>query len=478
MGIIASKGFQNFASKIERDLENRYPNIMGRIENVSIGRNKDPSSGSGGGFKLGAPMMKAGVFMNADSFQRRSYYANPQIEAVRIESPAPVVKYIKDSIASGKTEEQVKKELQTMMYFDSKAGQYVIVPTVNGLPGATADSLLGGTAIPYWNIGFLNRIFKQPFSRSYAKNLVSVEGFNNPWADAVAVFKESFEGFGRISNVARGNFEQNNSNPVSNEMGQIMTDIVNLAVDYESSIEEQMRANGQVGNFLSPIAFGDRERYANMVLERMHDALILFGNAEAGVDGLLDVATGGVVAYTGTPFNDIVVDPAETTKGSKIVEALNEIIQEFLRENLYMPREIRINVSTYVMKAMTATTYSQGFNPSSPMEVIKGRFDSQNSIGGGLQSCSWTMVADPMLDPNTPFNPNNHDLFVITVPSVSSALEDQQGLVIAPEVLKQFIVPPLYQRGGMLYTMYKRVGGIIAPVENTVRVYSGVGYAP
>jgi hypothetical protein len=476
MGITASKGFQSFASKIERDLENRFPNILGRIEGISIGRNKDPSVGTNGGFKLGPSLAKAGVFMNTDSYSPRNYYANPQIPAMRIESPAPVMKYIKDSIASGKTEEQVKKEIQTMMYFDSKAGQYVMVPTVNGLPGATADSLLGGTAIPYWNIGFLNKIFKQPFAPSFAKNLVSVEGFNNPWADAVAVFKESFEGFGRISNVARGNFEMNNSNPVSNEMGQIMTDVINLAVDYESSIEEQMRATGQVGNFLSPVAFGDRERYANMILERMHDALILFGNAETGTEGLLDVATGGVVNYTGTPFNTIVNNPAETTKGSKIVEALNGIIQEFLRENLYMPREIRINVSTYVMKAMTSTTYSQGYNPASPMEIIKGRFDSQNSLGGGVQSCSWTMVADPMLDPNTPFNPNNYDLFVITVPSVSSALEDQHGLVIAPEVLKQFIVPPMYQRGGMLYTMYKRVGGIIAPVENTVRVYSGVGY--
>jgi hypothetical protein len=361
------------------------------------------------------------------------------------------------------------------MHFDSKAGQYVITPTINGVPGATADSLLSGTAIPFWNIGYLTKIFKQPFTQSFAKNLVSVEGFGNPWCDAVAVFKESFEGFGRISNVARGTVEQNNSNPVSNEMGQIMTDIVNLAVDYESSIEEQMRAGGQVGNFLTPYAMGDREKYANMVLERMHDALILFGNAETGTDGLLDVATGGVVAYTGTPFDEIVSSAIETTKGSKIVEALNGIVNEFLRENLYMPTEIRINVSTYVMKALTATTYSQGYNPDSPMQVIQGRFDAQNSIGGGLQSCKWTLVADPMLDPLTPFNPNAYDLFVITVPSVRSALEDQHGLVISPEVLKQFIIPPLYQRGGLLYTMYKRVGGIIAPVANTVRVYSGVG---
>ena len=473
--INASQGFQNFAKKMENDLEKRFPNILGSIENVSIGRNKDSSVGNSGSFKMGPLMQKSGVYMNCDS-RVAPYTANMLRPAIHIESPEPVLRYIQDSIASGKKEADVKKEINSFMHFDAKRGQYVITPTIKGVPGATADSLLAGTSIPYWNIGFMHKIFKQPFATSFAKNLVSIEGFGNPWCDAVAVFKESFEGFGRISNVARGTVEQNNSNPVTNETGQIMTDIINMAIDYESSIEENMRASGQPGNFLTPAVMGDRERYANMVLERMHDALILFGNAETGTQGLLDVATGGVVAYTGTPFNDIVEDPVETTKGSKIVDALNAIIHEFLRENLYMPTEIKINVSTYVMKALTSTTYSQQYNPDSPMQVLKGRFDSAQSIGGGLQSCSWTMVADPMLDPNTPFNPNPYDLFIITVPSVRSALEDQHGLVISPEVLKQFIIPPLYQRGGLLYTMYKRVGGIIAPVENTVRVYSGVGW--
>lgn len=460
---------------METDLDRRYPNIMGNIEGVSIGRNKDTSVGNTGSFKFGPLLKRSGIFMNADS-KVMPYVANELKSAIRIDSPPQVLKYIKDSVDAGKKEEDIKKELNTYMHFDAKSGQYVITPSVKGLSGANTDSLIGGTAIPYWNIGFLQKVFKQPFAPSFAKNLVSVEGFGNPWCDAVAVFKASFEGFGRLSNVARGTIEQNNSNPVSSENGLIMTDVVNMAVDFESSIEEQMRGQGQIGNFLSPMAIGDRERYANMVLERMHDALIIFGNAETGTQGLLDVASGGVIPYTGTPFNDI-VEGVSATKGSEITEAMNALIQEFLRENLYMPREIRINVSTYVMKALTATTYSQGFNPSSPMEVIKGRFDAANSIGGGVQSCSYTLVADPMLDPNTPFNPNGHDLFIITVPSVSSALEDQHGLVISPEVLKQYIVPPLYQRGGLLYTMYKRVGGIIAPVANTVKVYAGVGFS-
>lgn len=472
--VIASKPFEHFAKKVERDLEQRFPNILRSIESIAIGRNKDPSTGTLGTFKFGPAVRSSGIFLSYDS-KVRPYVANAiNNDVVEYVTPPQVASFIQDSLAAGKKEEDIKKQINTYMYYDKSKGKYIIVPTIDSVPGATIDAILPGTAIPYWNIGFLNKVFKQPFAPSYAKNLVSVEGFGNPWADVIAVFTEAFEGFGRISNIARGTVEANSSNPVTNEMGQIVEDVVNIAVDYETNIEEQMRARNQVGNFLTGIAMADREKYAYMVLERIWDALIIFGNQEAGFNGLLNVATGGIVNYTGTPF-DTIVNGTSTTKGSDIVEALNQIISNFLQENKYMPSEIRINVSTYVMKALTATVYSKEFNPSSPVEVISGRFNAQNGLNGGVQSCSWKLVADPMLDPNTVFNPNPYDLMIITVPSVRSALEDQQGLVIAPEILRSFIVPPLYQRGGLLYTMYKRVAGIIAPVENTVKVIAGVG---
>ena len=227
-------------------------------------------------------------------------------------------------------------------------------------------------------------MFKQPYAKSHAKHLVSVEGFGNPWADVLSVFKEEFEGFGRLSNVAKGSVETNNSDPVTNAMGLISTDVVNIAVDYETGIEEKLRA-GQPGNFLGGMAMIDREKYGNMVLERAHDALIIFGNAETGTEGLLDV--GGVTTYAGTPLNDIVTSATITNKGAQIVAAFNNVVHGFLRDNLYMPSKIKISCSTYVMQAMLATTYSDTYNPDSPMQTIKGRFDAKNSVGGGAQSC-------------------------------------------------------------------------------------------
>ena len=76
-----------------------------------------------------------------------------------------------------------------------------------------------------------------------------------------------------------------------------------------------------------------------------------------------------------------------------------------------------------------------------------------------------------------PFNPNPYDYMFITVPTIEDAMGTQDSLVIHPELLKSYVVPALWQRTGVLYTMYKRIGGVIAPVEGTVKVITGFGYA-
>lgn len=471
--ITAPKAFSTFASKIEADLSRRFGAMDSVVQNISIGRNKDSVVGNLGTFKFSPSMLVPHAIYAACDSKIRSYYANEIVPGVRVESSPEYQNFVASRLAEGKTKDSIANMTQAYMTFDAKSKQLVIMPIVKGVN----DSLLTSSELPYWNIGFLNKVFKQPFATSYAKNLVSVEGFGNAWADVVAVFKESFEGFGRISNVARGSVQTNNSSPVTNKIGTIMSDIVNIAVDYESSIEEMMRAQGQPGNFLSGVAMADREKYAMMVLERIHDALIYFGNDEANVDGLLDLATGGVQNYAGTPLNDIVESAVITTKGAQIVQAFNRILHDFLQANAYMPTEVKINCSTYVYKAMASTNYSDAYNPDSPIKTLNGTFKPMGELDGGAKGCKYTLTADPMLDPNTPFNPLDSDLMVITIPSVGSSLEDQTGLVISPEVLKSFIVPPVYQRSGLLYTMYKRVGGIIAPVQNTIQVWRGFGYA-
>ena len=142
-----------------------------------------------------------------------------------------------------------------------------------------------------------------------------------------------------------------------------------------------------------------------------------------------------------------------------------------------MARELKINVSEYVFQALTQTVYSDQYNPASPLQVLQGNFKGQNALDGGLVQCKYTIVSDTMCNPNTPFNPSNYDMCFMTVPKINDALTgEQDSLVIHPELLKSYMVPALWQRTGLLYTMYKRIGGIIAPIEGTVKVVQGLGY--
>lgn len=474
---------KKFKTACENDILNRFPTIAQHISAINIDKNH-----------ISADVRGAGLYIQKDS-QVCSKEALPKgavpMEAIRVQVLPETKKFIDeqmDSLVQGgmkeaEAHEKVQAQLDSYLGYDAKTGQYVITARPHEAVVrdqiANKDSLLEQTSIPMWNIGWLTKIIKQPFATSHAKNLVSVESFNNPWADVIGLFKESFEGYGKLSNVARGNFKQNNSNPVSNEASQIVDEVFNISVDYESDVMEDIKAK-QAGNFVTGQIKADREKYARMVLDRMQDALIYFGSDEAGIDGLADVAT--VEVYQGTPLYDLFTSGTSTTRGSDIVRAMNKVIGDFLRENHYMAREVQINCSEYVFQALTQTVYSDVYNPDSPIKILTDTFKGRNELDGGLVQVKYTIVSDTMLNPSVtggeqnPFNPENVDYFFISVPKIKDAMGEQDSLIIHPELLKSYVVPALWQRTGLLYTMYKRIGGVIAPIEGTVKVIKGFGY--
>lgn len=471
--------YTKLKTAMENDIMNRFPAISQHIQAINIDKNH-----------LSADIQGAGLAIAKDSNvctkEALPLGTNPQ-KAFRTEISDATKAYIdrqmdslvKSGMSEAEAHKKVQDSLEPLIGYDTKTRQYVIgARAPEGAVAGVKDSLLEQTSIPMWNIGWLTKIIKQPFATSHAKNLVSVESFNNPWADVIGLFKESFEGYGKLSNTARGNFKQNNSNPVTNEASQIVDEVFNISVDYESDVMEDIKAK-QSGNFVTNQIKADREKYAMMVLDRMQDALIYYGSEEAGIDGLVDVAP--VEAYSGTPLYDILTSNS-TTKGADIVLAMNKIIGDFLRENHYMAREVKINVSEYVFQALTQTVYSDVYNPASPIQVLQGNFKGQNALDGGLVQCKYTIVSDTMCNPSTvaepnPFNPTGYDMMFISVPKIEDALSGvQDSLIIHPELLKSYVVPALWQRTGILYTMYKRIGGVIAPVEGTVKVIKGVGY--
>lgn len=471
--------YSKLKSTMENDILNRFPEISKHIHAINIDKNH-----------LSADIRGAGLAIARDSKvcskEALPFGVNPQ-NAFRTEISEATKKYIdvqmdsliKSGMSEAEAHKKVQNSLEPTVGYDAKTRQYVFGASAPSGAIKTTDSLLEQTSVPMWNIGWLTKIIRQPFATSHAKNLVSVESFNNPFADVIGLFKESFEGYGKLSNTARGNFKQNNSNPVTNEASQIVDEVFNISVDYESDVMEDIKAK-QAGNFVTGQIKADREKYALMVLDRMQDALIYYGSDEAGIDGLADVAP--VVVYADTPLYGIFTSATSTTRGSDIVRAMQKVIGDFLRENHYMARKVRVNCSEYVFQALTQTVYSDVYNPSSPYQIIKDNFNVRNELNGGLVSVEYEIVSDTMLNPSVtggeqnPFNPNTYDYLFITVPNIQDAMGEQDSLVIHPELLKSYVVPALWQRTGILYTMYKRIGGVIAPVEGTVKVITGFGY--
>ena len=473
----------SFAEKSQQDIMARYAGTMTNvIDSIRIGkgaRNKPNMAG--------IPTAFAQVH---DSATSRSYWnpmnamgqSLPQQPLVRVEPDAAVIaatNRITDSILQdGKTPADAKAAVSKMVVpivtLDSVHNQYVIHPYMKGVN----DSIISNSSIPYWNIGYLYKVFKQPYAPSKAARLVSVESFGNAWCDVCAVFKEAFEGWGKISTVAHGNPEMTTSSPILNTFGTLMSQVYNISIDYQSSIAEDIAA-GSGSPFISQ-GMADREKYAMMVKSRIRDQLIYFGDTESGFTGLKQSCT--PTTYSGTPLNAIYASTTNVTKGSAIVKAMISWLADIMQSNHYMSKELIVNVSTFVWKALTATTYSDVYNPESPMETIKKHFSEGHDLGGGLKQLSVSFEVDPMLDPtisgvnSNPFNTEGYDLAYVTVPSVSSAMGDEQGLVILPEPLSNFIVPPMWSRQGQLYTMYSRIGDIIAPVEGTVYCVEGLGY--
>ena len=475
--------YSKIKTAMENDILQRFPAISKHIDSIDLtkGHISGAVRSEGIGFAVDSQLCAKEALPLGAVPQQATRMLEPSAGTKRYIDKA-MDSLVKSGLSEAEARKVVKDSLIPVAGYDKATGQYVmsaVAPEAEAKKFGVTDSLLEQTSIPMWNIGWLTKIIKQPFATSHAKNLVSVESFNNPWADVIGMFKESFEGYGKLSNVARGNFKQNNSNPVTNEASQIVDEVFNISVDYESDIMEDIKAN-QAGNFVTGQIKADREKYAYMVLDRLQDALIYYGSDEAGIDGLLDVAS--VEAYSGTPLYDILNSQVSTTRGSDIVRAMNKVIGDFLRENHYMAREVKINCSEYVFQALTQTVYSDVYDPSSPLKILQGNFKGQNELDGGLVQCKYTIVSDTMLNPSVtggeqnPYNPETYDYFIITVPSIKDAMGQQDSLIIHPELLKSYVVPALWQRTGLLYTMYKRIGGVIAPVAGTVKVISGFGY--
>jgi hypothetical protein len=377
-------------------------------------------------------------------------------------------------------------------YFDVKTGRYVAEPVIR----AVNDSILSGMQTQFWNISRIQKVFKQPFLRGYSDHLISKVGVPNIWADLVQIFTESFEGFARVSSAGHTTGDLNTTIAGKNRTGTMLSEIINLVIDYESPAPNEQKVGSQEGNWLTGTVISDRDGYANLMLEQLMVMLYYFGHPETGFEGLTQIADrDDAFDYydSSRPPASYLWDhdgagggtPVNTTVGADLLLMLNHFIADKMEELQFLPVSCRVSCSPVLWKAFQFSMLSKIYNQNNPLSIINSAFESSNKIhatlavnsGKGLYS-SFEMVPDPMLMPHTPFNDTDEDLMFITFPTLQSELDSGglTDLVMAPVPIDKMVLPsaPGY-RDGLVRTALKRIGSLLCPVRKTVHVISGMG---
>jgi hypothetical protein len=490
-------------NKAEEWLCRRYPQQIdeGWYAGIHVGRNEDAQVSQFGGFKTtGRSFQNSAIYLEVpDRLIPGNLIVNKEALVPTFDSridPA-VEKFALEQVrrltASGmKTEDaqaRVADSIAKLGYFDTKTGKYVIEPAVQSVH----DSILSGMEVPYWNVSRIQKIFRAPIQRGYAERLVSKVGVPNIWADLIQLYTASYEGKARVSAVAHTTGEHNTATGFRSRSGTMLSQIINLVIDYESPTPNEQRLGGMEGWLVGQL-MSDRDVYADLMLAQLMNILLYFGHDETGFFGLRQIADrDGTIEYypSNRPPASYMYEhdgatgeePVNTTVGADLLNMLMHFIADKTEEMHFLPLTVRVNCAPVLWKSLKYTMTSKIYNQNSPLSIIDVAFESANKVVGTLVTRSgeevyrgFEITPDPMLAPGSPFNDTDEDLMVMTFPSLQSEMGDQDDLVMSPLLIDKMILPmaPAY-RDGQVRTALKRVGSLLCPVAKTVHILSGMG---
>ena len=474
---------------------------QGWYAGIHVGRNQDAQVSQVGGFKTtGQSFQNSAIYLEVpDRMIPAEYIANdealrptfdsridPTVEKLAL---AQVQRLVGSGVALEEAQARVTDSILKVGYFDKKTGRYVMEPAVKSVH----DSVLSGLETPYWNVSRIQKIFRMPLLRGYAETLVSKVGVPNIWADNIQLFTASYEGRARVSSVAHTTGEHNTATGFRSRSGTMISQVINLLIDYESPTPNEQRLGGMEGWLVGQL-MTDRDVFAHKMLEQLMNALILNGHDETGFFGLRQIADrDGTIEYypserataqymyehDGASGNE----PVNQTVGADLLNMLMHFIADKTEEMHFLPLSVRCICAPVLWKALKHTMMSKAYNQNSPLSVINTAFESSNKIVGTLVTRSgdgvrqaFALEPDPMLAPNTPFNDTDEDLMVMTFPTIQSEMGDQDDLVMFPVLIDKMVLPmaPAF-RDGQVRTSLKRVGSLLCPVTKTVHILSGMG---
>lgn len=499
-----SKNLESLKPKWEQLLYGQFPQHFdeGRIGAIHVGSNNDAAVGTMGGFKVRSGQQQGAIYLElpekmfldrvlGDELKQKSVIAKVA-DSVAIYANNKVAQLLEQGKSLEEAKAAVQDGIAKIAYFDPKEKKFVAEAVVKGIN----DSMLSGMTTPYWNVSQIPKIFKQPYLTGYADRLVSEMGVPNIWADIIQIFTASYEGAARVSNVAHSGLEFNTSIAGKRKVGTMLSDVINLVIDYETQGPNEQMIQGQ-GAWLVGTTLGDQDVFANLMLTILKNTLYYFGHDESDFEGLQQIAirddcyapypddrpTAQYLwehdgAGPGAPVNDYV--------GADLVLMLNHLIADKMEELHFLPTSVKINCGTDLYKALHFSMLSKPYNQNNPLSIIDTAFAASNRIVGTLATKSaeglqktFEICPDIMLNPNTPFNATDEDLMFMTFPSLQTAFEADNvlsELVMAPVPIKHMILPsaPGY-RDGIVRSAISRVGSLLCPVRKTVHVITGMG---
>jgi hypothetical protein len=492
-----SKPFLSWKDKAERLLYGMYPRQFdeGRFSAIHVGANRDAAPGTMGGFKIrGDAVQQSALYLEVpermfpghviDNHEAlRQTLATKVADSVAVWANDRVAALVEGGMGIQEAQAKVADSVAKIGYFDKAAGRYTVEPVA----AKVSDAMFEGMKVPYWNVTQIPKVYKRPYLRGMADRLVSSMGAPNIWADAIQIFTADYEGAARVSDVARALPEFNTSMAGASRVGTMLSHIINLVIDYESPHPGEQIVNGRNGNWLGGTLISDRDAFADLMLDILMNTLIYFGHAESGFEGLAQIAErdATIMQYPSNKppasylwENDGAgTGPVNMTVGAGLLAMFNHMIADWLEDMFFLPVDIVVNCSPIMWKV---------FNQNSPLSIINTAFESDNKIvqtvatkaGNALQH-KITFCPDPMLMPNTPFNPTDEDLMFVTFPTLQSEFEDNNqltDLVMMPKLISRMVLPsaPGY-REGVVRTALKRVGSLLCPVKGLVRVITGMG---
>ena len=366
-----SKPFSSWKGKAEQLLYSMYPQQFdeGRFSSIHVGANKDAAPGTMGGFKIRgdaiqqsalyletpSKMFPVSVVDNKDAL--RQTVAAKVADSVAVWANGRVAQLVEDGMDLRAAQAKVAGSVAKVGYFDQKSGQYVVEPVV----AKVNDAMFDGMKVPYWNVTQIPKVYKRPYLRGMADRLVSSMGAPNIWAGASRV-------------------------------GTMLSNIINLVIDYESPHPGEQIVNGRNGNWLGSSLIGDRDAFADLMLDILMNTLIYFGHAESGFEGLTQIATRDGT-YTQYPSskppasylweNDGAgtgTGPVNQTVGADLLLMFNHMIADWLEDMFFLPVDIVVNCSPIMWKVFHWSMLSKVYNQNSPLTIINSAFESDNKI--------------------------------------------------------------------------------------------------